>query len=159
MSNFDAAWCILCLSLGGFFSRLFSGLWGLKELRILILGLDGAGKTTILYRLQVGEVVTTIPSKSWSDVLTVWMIRILFFQPSVSMWSLWRIRTWSSKVRNCNSALWLGVRNWSFNLSCMPWWPLTLGVYTGIINKGHWDTIEITFKWRTVLRYQMETFL
>lgn len=33
-------------------------------MRILILGLDGAGKTTILYRLQVGEVVTTIPSKS-----------------------------------------------------------------------------------------------
>ena len=28
----------------------------------MILGLDGAGKTTILYRLQVGEVVTTIPS-------------------------------------------------------------------------------------------------
>ena len=28
----------------------------------MILGLDGAGKTTILYRLQVGEVVTTIPT-------------------------------------------------------------------------------------------------
>lgn len=26
------------------------------------IGLDGAGKTTILYRLQVGEVVTTIPT-------------------------------------------------------------------------------------------------
>ncbi len=49
---------------GGFFSRLFGGLWGGKEMRILILGLDGAGKTTILYRLQVGEVVTTIPSES-----------------------------------------------------------------------------------------------
>ena len=31
-------------------------------MRILILGLDGAGKTTILYRMQIGEVVTTIPS-------------------------------------------------------------------------------------------------
>ena len=49
--------------IGGFFSRLFGGLWGAKEMRILILGLDGAGKTTILYRLQVGEVVTTIPSE------------------------------------------------------------------------------------------------
>nr|XP_061839510.1 ADP-ribosylation factor-like protein 1 isoform X2 [Nerophis lumbriciformis] len=47
---------------GGFFSSLFSGLFGTKEMRILILGLDGAGKTTILYRLQVGEVVTTIPT-------------------------------------------------------------------------------------------------
>jgi len=40
----------------------FSKLFGSKELRILILGLDGAGKTTILYRMQVGEVVTTIPT-------------------------------------------------------------------------------------------------
>uniref|UniRef100_A0A3B3IAG6 ADP-ribosylation factor-like 1 n=1 Tax=Oryzias latipes TaxID=8090 RepID=A0A3B3IAG6_ORYLA len=47
---------------GGFFSSLFSGLFGTREMRILILGLDGAGKTTILYRLQVGEVVTTIPT-------------------------------------------------------------------------------------------------
>lgn len=53
---------------GSLFSRLFSGLWGAKEMRILILGLDGAGKTTILYRLQVGEVVTTIPSKSAASV-------------------------------------------------------------------------------------------
>lgn len=51
------------LSSGGFFSSLFSNLFGTREMRILILGLDGAGKTTILYRLQVGEVVTTIPSK------------------------------------------------------------------------------------------------
>ncbi|XP_015372025.1 PREDICTED: ADP-ribosylation factor-like protein 1 [Diuraphis noxia] len=47
--------------MGGFYSY-FKNLFGEKELRILILGLDGAGKTTILYRLQVGEVVTTIPT-------------------------------------------------------------------------------------------------
>ena len=28
----------------------------------MILGLDGAGKTTILYKLKMGEVVTTIPT-------------------------------------------------------------------------------------------------
>lgn len=55
---------------GGFFSSLFSGLFGTREMRILILGLDGAGKTTILYRLQVGEVVTTIPS------MCLWQIYI-----------------------------------------------------------------------------------
>ncbi|XP_065070371.1 ADP-ribosylation factor-like protein 1 [Rhopilema esculentum] len=48
--------------MGSLFSRIFSGIFGSKETRILILGLDGAGKTTILYRLQVGEVVTTIPT-------------------------------------------------------------------------------------------------
>ncbi|XP_046561355.1 LOW QUALITY PROTEIN: ADP-ribosylation factor-like protein 1 [Haliotis rubra] len=47
--------------MGGLYSIL-TGLFGTRERRILILGLDGAGKTTILYRLQVGEVVTTIPT-------------------------------------------------------------------------------------------------
>ncbi|KAK4904605.1 Arf GTPase arl1 [Elasticomyces elasticus] len=35
---------------------------GKKDIRILILGLDNAGKTTLLYRLKMGEVVTTIPT-------------------------------------------------------------------------------------------------
>ncbi|KAG4100123.1 ADP-ribosylation factor family-domain-containing protein [Neocallimastix lanati (nom. inval.)] len=48
--------------MGQIFSNLLNRLWGSKEVRILILGLDGAGKTTILYRLQIGEVVTTIPT-------------------------------------------------------------------------------------------------
>eukprot|EP00126_Sphaerothecum_destruens_P007636 Sdes_comp19926_c0_seq1m12364 len=48
--------------MGGYISQLLQNLWGQKELRVLILGLDGAGKTTILYRLQVGEVVSTIPT-------------------------------------------------------------------------------------------------
>lgn len=33
-----------------------------KEIRILMAGLDAAGKTTILYRLKLGEVVTCIPT-------------------------------------------------------------------------------------------------
>jgi len=47
--------------MGGLLSY-FRNLIGSREMRILILGLDGAGKTTILYRLQVGDVVTTIPT-------------------------------------------------------------------------------------------------
>merc|ERR1712154_71057 len=34
----------------------------LTEMRILMVGLDAAGKTTILYKLKLGEVVTTIPT-------------------------------------------------------------------------------------------------
>merc|ERR1712014_221302 len=30
--------------------------------RILMVGLDAAGKTTILYKLKLGEVVTTVPT-------------------------------------------------------------------------------------------------
>lgn len=47
--------------MGIWFSKLLS-YFGDKEARILVLGLDNAGKTTILYRLQVGEVVSTIPT-------------------------------------------------------------------------------------------------
>ena len=43
-------------------SSLFGGLFGNKEMRILMVGLDAAGKTTILYKLKLGENVTTIPT-------------------------------------------------------------------------------------------------
>ncbi|XP_033647724.1 ADP-ribosylation factor 4-like [Asterias rubens] len=43
-------------------SSLFSRLFGKKNVRILMVGLDAAGKTTILYKLKLGEVVTTIPT-------------------------------------------------------------------------------------------------
>ena len=35
-----------------------------QEMRILMVGLDAAGKTTILYKLKLGEIVTTIPTVS-----------------------------------------------------------------------------------------------
>jgi len=47
--------------MGSIFAKLFSG-WGKSEKRILMVGLDAAGKTTILYKLKLGEVVTTIPT-------------------------------------------------------------------------------------------------
>ena len=64
--------------MGFIFSKLFNNLFGKKELRILILGtttlslpprvialgLDNAGKTTILYKLHLNDVVQTVPSKS-----------------------------------------------------------------------------------------------
>jgi ADP-ribosylation factor protein 1 len=47
------------LSISKLFDKL---LWGKKEMRILMVGLDAAGKTTILYKLKLGEIVTTIPT-------------------------------------------------------------------------------------------------
>eukprot|EP00173_Palmaria_palmata_P003456 Plantae.Rhodophyta-Palmaria_palmata.ctg3617.p1 GENE.Plantae.Rhodophyta-Palmaria_palmata.ctg3617~~Plantae.Rhodophyta-Palmaria_palmata.ctg3617.p1 ORF type:complete len:181 (+),score=37.04 Plantae.Rhodophyta-Palmaria_palmata.ctg3617:187-729(+) len=43
-------------------SKIFSNIMGKKDVRILMVGLDAAGKTTILYKLKLGEVVTTIPT-------------------------------------------------------------------------------------------------
>lgn len=44
------------------FSNLFNSLWGNRECRILMVGLDAAGKTTVLFKLKLGETVTTIPT-------------------------------------------------------------------------------------------------
>ncbi|XP_006889599.1 PREDICTED: ADP-ribosylation factor 1-like isoform X2 [Elephantulus edwardii] len=48
--------------MGNILANLFKGLFGKKEMRILMAGLDAAGKTTILYKLKLGEIVTTIPT-------------------------------------------------------------------------------------------------
>jgi len=43
-------------------STLLGRLFAKKQMRILMVGLDAAGKTTILYKLKLGEIVTTIPT-------------------------------------------------------------------------------------------------
>jgi len=48
--------------MGLFFSKLWTKLTGTKEVRMLMVGLDAAGKTTILYQLKMGETVKTIPT-------------------------------------------------------------------------------------------------
>ena len=42
--------------------KILSKVFGNKEMRILMLGLDAAGKTTILYKLKLGQHVNTIPT-------------------------------------------------------------------------------------------------
>ncbi|KAG1892271.1 ARF/SAR [Suillus subluteus] len=49
-------------TMGLVISHIFSGLFTQQEARLLMVGLDGAGKTTILYKLKLGEVVTTVPT-------------------------------------------------------------------------------------------------
>ncbi|XP_038667563.1 ADP-ribosylation factor 5 [Scyliorhinus canicula] len=48
--------------MGSAFSQVLTKIFGKKQMRILMVGLDAAGKTTILYKLKLGEVVTTIPT-------------------------------------------------------------------------------------------------
>ena len=62
-----------------------------QEMRILMVGLDAAGKTTILYKLKLGEVVTTIPTIGaccwrWSN----WARRHCGFRPAMlTLFSVW----------------------------------------------------------------------
>ena len=48
--------------MGSCCSKLCTKLFGNKEARILFLGLDGAGKTSLLYRLKEGKKIQTIPT-------------------------------------------------------------------------------------------------
>ncbi|KAF4599576.1 hypothetical protein EYR40_006671 [Pleurotus pulmonarius] len=48
--------------MGANLSKALGKLFGNKEMRLLMLGLDAAGKTTILYKLKLNQSVTTIPT-------------------------------------------------------------------------------------------------
>ena len=48
--------------MGNFLKNLFAKKAPVTPTKVLILGLDSAGKTTILYALKLGEVVSTIPT-------------------------------------------------------------------------------------------------
>uniref|UniRef100_A0A7C8YYY3 ADP-ribosylation factor n=1 Tax=Opuntia streptacantha TaxID=393608 RepID=A0A7C8YYY3_OPUST len=43
-------------------SRLIKRLLSKRQIRLLMVGLDASGKTTILYKLKLGEVVRTVPT-------------------------------------------------------------------------------------------------
>ena len=48
--------------MGQSIADMFDRIFGKKDVRILMVGLDATGKTTILYKLMLGEVVTAIPT-------------------------------------------------------------------------------------------------
>ncbi|PGH07590.1 ADP-ribosylation factor 6 [Polytolypa hystricis UAMH7299] len=48
--------------MGGQVSKIMGKIFGSKEMRLLMLGLDAAGKTTILYKLKLNQDVTTLPT-------------------------------------------------------------------------------------------------
>lgn len=48
--------------MGALMSKMWFMLFPAKEYKIVVVGLDNAGKTTTLYKLHLGEVVTTHPT-------------------------------------------------------------------------------------------------
>eukprot|EP01125_Pyxidicula_operculata_P008345 TRINITY_DN2809_c0_g2_i2.p1 TRINITY_DN2809_c0_g2~~TRINITY_DN2809_c0_g2_i2.p1 ORF type:complete len:181 (-),score=36.90 TRINITY_DN2809_c0_g2_i2:72-614(-) len=63
--------------MGGFFSQFSDLFSGVQEMRVLMVGLDAAGKTTVLYKLKLGEVVHTVPTVGF-NVETVKFKKINF---------------------------------------------------------------------------------
>ncbi len=65
-----------------------------NEMRVLLLGLDSAGKTSILFRLKIDELVTTMPTLGSTlgfnvetfhhkDVnFTIWDIKFTMWEPT-----------------------------------------------------------------------------
>ena len=64
--------------------KILSKVFGNKEMRILMLGLDAAGKTTILYKLKLGQSVNTIPTVGF-NVETVTYKNVKF-----NVWVSWK---------------------------------------------------------------------
>ena len=54
--------------MGNVFRKLLDRMFGAAEMRVVMLGLDAAGKTTILYKLHIGEVLSTVPTIGAGDI-------------------------------------------------------------------------------------------
>lgn len=54
--------CTVGVEGGAAFSKILGSMLLNRNVRILMLGLDGAGKTTVLYRLKLNKYITTAPT-------------------------------------------------------------------------------------------------
>merc|ERR1712203_124861 len=50
------------MGMGLVFTKVWDRLVGKDDKRILMVGLDAAGKTTVLYKLKLGDVMMTVPT-------------------------------------------------------------------------------------------------
>lgn len=54
---------------------------------LFLVGLDAAGKTTILYKLKLGEIVTTIPTIGKKHDLNIFtIIIIIILECNIQQW-------------------------------------------------------------------------
>eukprot|EP00928_Gymnodinium_smaydae_P024374 TRINITY_DN19738_c0_g1_i1.p1 TRINITY_DN19738_c0_g1~~TRINITY_DN19738_c0_g1_i1.p1 ORF type:complete len:240 (+),score=38.71 TRINITY_DN19738_c0_g1_i1:42-722(+) len=90
-------------------TRIWSHLAGGPQMRVVMVGLDAAGKTTILHKLKLGEVVQTIPTIGWN------VEEVANKNMSFVAWTVggeedtvrrgWAIRGPSSYFRNANALI------------------------------------------------------
>jgi GTPase SAR1 family protein len=112
------------------FTKLFQKLFSKREMRILMVGLDAAGKTTILYKLKLGEIVTTIPTIGF-NVETVEYKNISF--------TVWDVGGQDKVITTCGFS--------PFISTCCP-----------VICWTFWCGHQSHFKATPLLRHIIETF-
>ena len=90
--------------MGGFFD-VFQKWFKNRETRCLMLGLDAAGKTTVLYKLKLGEHVTTIPTIGFN------LERVEYRGFNMNIWDVGgqdRIRAlWRHYYHNTEGLIWV----------------------------------------------------
>ena len=106
-------------------------MFGKQEMRILMVGLDAAGKTTILYKLKLGEVVTTIPTIGF-NVETVEYKNISF-----TVWDVGgqdKVTTAHTNTERLvrlkrGGPLSCSSRCWWDRMRCAGWWALMTQIF------------------------------
>ena len=91
--------------MGIFMSKVINALSFTKDTRILMLGLDAAGKTTCLYKMKLGELVTTVPTIGFN------VERIDYRNLQMTIWDVGgqdKIRPlWKHYYENTDALIWI----------------------------------------------------
>ena len=82
--------------MGYWLSKMFPSFFGKKDVRVLMVGLDAAGKTTILYKLKIGDVVTTVPTIGTIKVISSLPLRFQCRDTRVSRRLFYGLGRWRS---------------------------------------------------------------
>jgi small GTP-binding protein len=90
--------------MGGSLSSLFTHFWG-REVKVMMLGLENAGKTTILKRLKLGASVATVIPTIGFNVETIPSNGINF-----TLWDVGRlfylgVPLWDGYFKDCNALI------------------------------------------------------
>jgi GTPase SAR1 family protein len=90
--------------MGTSLSRSFSRYWNRNDRRLLLVGLDGAGKTTVLYHLRLGKAIASIPTVGFN------VETIKFDGYKLNIWVRWlQVASWD-RPAHVSAAQLLGCR-------------------------------------------------
>ena len=77
--------------MGLIFSTILTRLFGKKKMKILMVGLDAVGKTSILYKLKLGETVEVIPTIGYNmETLDFGNVSLIVWDVSAHTRRNWR---------------------------------------------------------------------